>query len=205
MKRIALLVWLCAAGAAFPVQAQTPFFAGKTIRMSVGTSPGGVNDISARLVARHMGKYIAGNPAFNVQNLPGGGGIVGANRLANTAERDGTEIAIIERAVPQFAIAGDRNAKFDPMTLTWLGSISSYGEDAYMFLVMDKHPARTAADLRKPDIKAVMGGNRVGSTNITFAVIAREVLGHERQRHQPAMAAHRKSRLPCNRAKSTDR
>lgn len=153
------------------------FFKGKTIRISVGTSPGGVNDISARLVARYLGKHVPGQPQFAVQNQPGAGGIVGANRLANTAEKDGTELAIMERAVPQFAIAGDKNAKFDPMTLTWLGSLSSYGEDAYMFLVMAKHPAQTAADLRKPGIKAVMGANRAGSTNVTFAVIAREVLG----------------------------
>ena len=179
MKNLVTLAALIALPLAGPAAAQpaSQLFAGKTIRLSVGTSPGGVNDISARLVSRYFGKHIPGAPQVSVQNMPGAGGIVGANRLANTTERDGTELAIMERAVAQFAIAGDKNAKFDPMTLTWLGSISSYADDAYMFLVMDKHPARTAEDLRKPDIRAVMGGNRAGSTNITFAVIARQVLG----------------------------
>ena len=162
--------------AAADAAAQEPF-AGKTIRLSVVTSPGGVNDISARLVARHMGRHIPGAPSFNVQNMPGAGGIVGANRLANSVEREGTEIAILERGVAQFAIAGDKNAKFDPLKLTWLGSLSSYEDDAYMLLVMAKHPARSAEDLRKPGVKAVMGANRAGSTNVIFAVLAKQALG----------------------------
>jgi len=153
------------------------FYAGNTIRVTVGTSPGGINDITARLVSRHMGKHIPGNPAMTVQNIPGAGGIVGGNRIANTATKDGLDIAIMERAVPQFAIAGDPNARFDPMTLTWLGSVSSYENDAYMFLVMATHPARTAEDLRKPGVEAVMGANRVGSTNFTFARLSEKVLG----------------------------
>jgi len=179
MKKITALATAALAILACQAQAQEVenFYRGKSIRISVGTSPGGVNDISARLLGRFMGKYIPGNPTLVVQNMPGAGGIVGANRLANTAARDGTELTIMERGVPQFAIAGDKNAKFDPMTLTWIGSISSYAHDAYMFLVMDRHPAKTAADLYKPGIKAVMGGNRAGSTNITFAFIARQVLG----------------------------
>jgi tripartite-type tricarboxylate transporter receptor subunit TctC len=167
---------LCAAPG---VHAQTgaDFYRGKTIRLSVGTSPGGINDISARLMARHMGKFIPGAPSFNVQNMPGAGGIIGANRLAHSVDKDGTEIAILERAVAQFAIAGDKNAKFDPLTLTWLGSLSSYGDDAYMMLVMAKHPAITAEDLRKPGMKVVMGSNRAGSTNVIFALLAKQVLG----------------------------
>ena len=169
---------MIAATALLPARAQSvaDFYKGKTVRVSVGTSPGGVNDITARLVSRHIGKHIPGSPALSVQNMPGAGGIVGANRISNTAPKDGTELAIMERAVPQFAIAGDPNARFDTMKLTWLGSVSSYGNDAYMFLVMAQHPAKTAADLRKPGIKAVMGGNRMGSTNLTFAWVAERIL-----------------------------
>jgi tripartite-type tricarboxylate transporter receptor subunit TctC len=179
ISRWTLLACAAVSALAFPLPdaaAQEPF-KGKTIRLSVGTAPGGVNDISARLVARHMGRHIPGAPSFNVQNMPGAGGIVGANRLAHSVERDGTELAILERGVAQFAIAGDKNAKFDPLTLTWLGSLSSYADDAYMLLVMAKHPAQTAADLRKPGVKAVMGANRAGSTNVIFAVLAKQALG----------------------------
>ncbi len=186
-------------------QSVADFYKGKTIRVSVGTSPGGVNDITARLVSRHIGKHIPGSPALSVQNMPGAGGIVGANRIANTAPKDGTELAIMERAVPQFAIAGDPNARFDPMKLTWLGSVSSYGNDAYMFLVMAQHPAKTAADLRKPGIKAVMGGNRMGSTNLTFAWVAERILKLNVKAIPGYRGAAKIAVLPCNRAKWMDR
>lgn len=174
----ALVGWtgLMLATAPAAAQSAADFFKGKTIKISVGTSPGGVNDITARLVGRYIGKHIPGQPAVTVQNLPGAGGIVGANRIANTASKDGLDLAIMERAVPQFAIAGDPNARFDPVKLTWLGSVSSYANDAYMFLIMAKHPAKTVADLRKPGVQAVMGANRIGSTNLTLALLAQRVM-----------------------------
>jgi tripartite-type tricarboxylate transporter receptor subunit TctC len=116
----------------------------------VGSSPGGINDISSRLVARHLGRFIPGNPSIIVQNLPGGGGLVTANRIYNAAERDGSVFAKLERAIPQLAIQGNRNANFDPRRFTWLGSLSSYTDDAYMLLINASHPACTANDLKRP-------------------------------------------------------
>ncbi|MGH8733029.1 MAG: hypothetical protein ACREVB_05045, partial [Burkholderiales bacterium] len=138
-------LWLAA-----PASAQTveQFYRGKTITMLVGVSPGGINDISARLVARHLGRHIPGNPSFVVQNNPGAGGIVTANRIYNIVERDGSVLAKIERAVPQLQIQGDRNASFDPIKLTWLGSLSSYADDAYLMLVNAANPVASVAALR---------------------------------------------------------
>src|SRR5262249_59446478 len=99
------------------------------------------------------------------------------NILYNSAEKDGTVIAMMERAMPQFAIMGDPNAKFDATKFTWIGSLSSYGNDAYLLLVNASHPAQTAIDLKKPGIMATLGANRSGSTNLTFALVAKEVLG----------------------------
>ena len=69
MKKIilALLILLLLS---FNLQAQAPFYAGKTIRVVVGYTPGGTNDLWARVIAQHMGKYIPGNPNFIVQNMP---------------------------------------------------------------------------------------------------------------------------------------
>jgi tripartite-type tricarboxylate transporter receptor subunit TctC len=112
------------------------FYSGRTIRLIVGSSAGGGTDTVARLLARHMGKYVLGKPNIVVVNQPGGGGLVGANRIANTAPRDGSEFATMERAIPQFAFLRDPNVHFDPRALTWLGSLSSYKNDAFMLLVM---------------------------------------------------------------------
>ena len=117
------------------------------------------------------------SPSIAVQNLPGAGGIVGANRIANTAERDGSEFAYIERAIPQFAIMGDANVRFDPLALTWIGSLSSYRDDAFMLFVNASHRVRRAEELRQPGVRIHVGASQQGSTNLTFALIAREVLG----------------------------
>ena len=79
------------------------------------TSPGGINDISGRLVARHLGRHLPGKPNIVVQNQPGAGGLANANVLYNSAEKDGSVISMMERAIPLLAITGDPNAKFDPM------------------------------------------------------------------------------------------
>ena len=64
------------------------FYRNRTVTLLVATSPGGRYDVNARLIARHLGRFIPGNPNVVVQNTPGGGGLVLANRLYNTAEKD---------------------------------------------------------------------------------------------------------------------
>lgn len=176
--RAALAAALLAAAGATGAGAQSveDFYKGRSVTLIVPTAPGGINDISGRLVARNYGRFIAGNPTFVVQNVPGGGGLVAANRLANTAERDGSVIAIIQRAVPQLAIQGEPNAKFDPSKLTWLGSLSDYEDDAYLVVINADHPAKTADDLRKPHIRLRLGGDQPGSTNLSFAYLAKNAL-----------------------------
>jgi tripartite-type tricarboxylate transporter receptor subunit TctC len=143
----------------------------------VGTSPGGINDISARLLARHLGRFIPGNPALVVQNHPGAGGIITANRLYANAEKDGTVIAKFERAVPQLAIQGDPNVQFDPMKFVWLGSLSSYADDAYLLAINASHPVKSIEELKRPGKPVVLGADSSASSNLIFAVIAKEILG----------------------------
>jgi tripartite-type tricarboxylate transporter receptor subunit TctC len=163
----------------FYAQAQSAaeFFHNRTLTLVVPTSPGGINDISGRLVSRHMGRFIAGAPSIVVQNVPGGGGLVAANKLANTFERDGSTFAILERGTALIPIQGDANAKFDPLTLTWLGSLSDYSRDAYIVVINTAHPARTPQDLLGGTLALRLGGDQPGSTNLTFALIAKNVLG----------------------------
>ena len=113
-----------------------------------------------------------------MQNNPGGGGLVTANRLYFNAEKDGSVLAKLERAVPQLAIQGNPNAQFDPAKFTWLGSLSSYANDAYLMLVNADHPAKTVDDLKTPGMSVdARAPTMPASTNLIFAVIAKEVLG----------------------------
>jgi len=158
-------------------QSVEQFYKGRSVTLLVGTSPGGINDISARLVARHLARFIPGAPSIVVQNNPGGGGLVTANRLYFNTEKDGSVLAKLERAVPQLAIQGNPNAQFEPTKFTWLGSLSSYADDAYLMLINADHPAKTIADLKTPGRSVTLGSDNAASSNLIFAVIAKEVLG----------------------------
>jgi tripartite-type tricarboxylate transporter receptor subunit TctC len=182
IRRCVALVIACGIlmGAASDVahaQSVEQFYKGRQMTMIVGTAPGGINDITARFVARHLGRYVPGNPAIVVQNQPGAGGIASANRLYNTFERDGSVIVKLERAVPMLAIQGDPNVNFDPLKITWLGSLSSYAKDSYLMLVMATNPITSVAELKEPGKSITLGGDNAASSNLIFATIAKEILG----------------------------
>jgi tripartite-type tricarboxylate transporter receptor subunit TctC len=165
---------------ATPAGAQTveQFYKGRTITILVGNSPGGINDITARLVARHIGRFIPGNPAVVVQNNPGAGGVITANRLYHNVEKDGTVIAKFERAVPQLAVQGDPNVQFDPVKYVWLGSLSSYADDAYLLAIMASNAVKSIDEIKPGGGKSlILGGDATASSNFIFAVIAKEALG----------------------------
>ena len=77
--------------------AQQPFFQGKTVRIIVGFTPGGGYDTYARLIARHLGKHLPGNPTVVVDNMPGAGSLSSANHLYNLARQDGSVIGTFSR------------------------------------------------------------------------------------------------------------
>lgn len=176
---LALLSGLAASTAARSAHAQPAeqFYKGRQVTMIVGTAPGGINDISARFVARYLGKYIPGDPTIVVENQPGAGGITSANRLANTVPQDGSVIAKLERAVPLMAIQGDPNVHFDPLKLNWLGSLSSYANDAYLMLLMATNPIKSVDEIKAGGSKSItLGGDNAASSNVIYATIARDVL-----------------------------
>ena len=168
------------AAAAMPraaaAQEVAEFYRGRTITLIIPTAPGGINNLAGRLVARHLGRFIPGTPAIVAENREQGGGLGLANSFAQGAPKDGTVIANVQRAVPQLAIQGERAARFDPMALTWLGSLSSFSTDAYILIVNSHHPARDLRGLAAPAVPALIGGDDIGSTNLTFALVARDVL-----------------------------
>jgi tripartite-type tricarboxylate transporter receptor subunit TctC len=158
-------------------QSVEQFYKGRSITMLVGTAPGGINDISARLVAKHLGRFIPGNPTVVVQNNPGAGGLITANKLYINAEKDGSVLAKFERAVPQLQIQGAPNAQFDSTKFVWLGSLSSYANDGYLLLVNANNRVKSVDELRGPGVPINLGSDNSASSNQIFAVIAKEILG----------------------------
>jgi tripartite-type tricarboxylate transporter receptor subunit TctC len=158
-------------------QSVEQFYKGRSLTMLVGTAPGGINDISARLVAKRLGRFIPGNPTVVVQNNPGAGGLITANKLYINAEKDGSVLAKFERAVPQLQIQGDPNAQFDSTKFVWLGSLSSYANDAYLLLVNANNRVKSVDELTGPGVPINLGSDNSASSNQIFAVIAKEILG----------------------------
>lgn len=150
-----LLAGICApimAGA----QAQD-FYQGKTIRLIVSYASGGGYDASSRLVAKLMPRYIAGNPTIVVMNMPGAGGLTAANHIANVAEKDGTVFGLFNRYVLLAPIVGNENAKFRGEDLGWIGTTSSYQDDAYVLVVRGGVPHNSIEDLRNPAMPLALG------------------------------------------------
>jgi len=80
-------------------QSVAEFYSGKQITLIVGASAGGGYDTQARLVARHLGKHIPGNPSIIVQNMPGAGSLTATNYIQNAAPKDGTVLALVMRGM----------------------------------------------------------------------------------------------------------
>jgi tripartite-type tricarboxylate transporter receptor subunit TctC len=100
------------------------FYKGKTLNVMIGVSAGGEYDLHARIVARHIGKHIPGNPSVVPQNMTGAAGVTMVNYLYNVAAKDGTYIGMIQNGMPIAQVLGTPNIKFDTGQFQWIGSIS---------------------------------------------------------------------------------
>jgi tripartite-type tricarboxylate transporter receptor subunit TctC len=166
--------------AAIPGRADTiaEFYKGKQLNLIVGYGTGGGYDVYGRLFARHLGRHVPGNPNVVVQNMPGAGSLRAVNFLANTAPKDGTAIATFARDMPLLSIIGhNTNVRFDARTLTWLGSSSSYENDAYfLFVRKDAKVTSIEAARRLGGPPLILGGTAEGSTGNDVALVIRDAL-----------------------------
>jgi tripartite-type tricarboxylate transporter receptor subunit TctC len=106
---------------AAPALSQEPFYKDKTIRILVGASPGGIFDSYSRLLARHLTRHIAGNPTFVVENVPGAGGLIVANRIYKAAKPDGLTIGHFNGGVVLGQVVGGQGIEFDAPKFQWIG------------------------------------------------------------------------------------
>jgi tripartite-type tricarboxylate transporter receptor subunit TctC len=155
------------------------FYRSRTITLIVGYGPGGGYDLFARLMARHLGRYVPGNPAVVVQNMPGAGSLRATNYLYAVAARDGTTIGSFARDMPLLAILRTNAAAvFDPRKFNWLGSSSDFSRDAYILMVRKDAPVNSIEDARRRDGPSiVLGGTAEGTTGSDIPLVLRDALG----------------------------
>jgi hypothetical protein len=127
IDRLVLGLIAMAALATTPAAAQSvrDFYAGKQITVIVGAGAGGGYDLQARLMARHLGKHIPGNPTFVVQNMPGAGSLAAANHIYNAAPADGSVLALLQRGMLLVRLINPSGVRFELDKLNWLGSLNS--------------------------------------------------------------------------------
>jgi tripartite-type tricarboxylate transporter receptor subunit TctC len=102
--------------------AQEPFYKGKSIRVVVATSAGGGFDTYTRTMTRHMSKYIPGNPAFVVENMPGAGHLIGANHMYKVAKPDGLTMGHFQGGLFLYQLLGHQGIEFDAAKFRFIGA-----------------------------------------------------------------------------------
>jgi tripartite-type tricarboxylate transporter receptor subunit TctC len=148
------------------------FYKGKTITVLIGVGVGGEYDLHARMVARHLGKHIPGNPTIVPQNMTGAGGMLMANYLYEVAARDGTYIGMLGNNFPAQQAVGTRGIKFDTSKFGWIGSISPTVETMTTWKTTG---VRTLEEARHTEV--VAGASGRGAITYTFPAMLNELVG----------------------------
>jgi tripartite-type tricarboxylate transporter receptor subunit TctC len=148
------------------------FYRGKSIDVLIGFGPGGGYDTYARVLSRHMGKFIPGKPTITPQNMPGGGGLVVANFIYNAAPRDGLHMATFGSFNAMEPLFGNTNAKFEATKFTWIGNMNV---DVEACGVWRSSGIKTFADMR--DKLVVFGSSGKASTTSQHALALKNLVG----------------------------
>ena len=146
--------------AAMPSRADslTDFYTGKQIHIIVGYGPGNAYDQAARLISRHMGPHMPGQPNIIVQNMPGAGTRKAANYLYNVAPKDGTAMGTFSQNIPMDQVLDKKRIRFDVRKFNWIGNT---GRKNNVLFVWHTTGVKTLADATKKTliIGAGAGGN----------------------------------------------
>jgi tripartite-type tricarboxylate transporter receptor subunit TctC len=152
------LTLICAATTlliAAPAWAQSiaDFYQGKQVTLIVGAASGGGYDAQARLLARHIGKHIPGNPSIVVQNMPGAGSLQATNYLYNIAPKDGTTFGLIQRDMLVAKAMNAPGVRFEVEKFNWIGNLAS---EIGIVVAWHTSPIKTTEDLFNKEM--IVGG-----------------------------------------------
>jgi tripartite-type tricarboxylate transporter receptor subunit TctC len=171
-QALAVLIMLHAAGQPVAAQDVAAFYAGKTIRLAVGVDVGSGYDVNARLLARHMGAHIPGNPALIVQNQPGAGSVTMTSQLYASGPFDGTAIGAAFAGMPTIPLLQPGGSRFDPTRLIWLGNTN---RETHVTYTWHTAPVQSLIEARSREL--IMGAQAPGSSQVDFPLVANALLG----------------------------
>jgi tripartite-type tricarboxylate transporter receptor subunit TctC len=161
-----------------PLQAQSKnFYEGKSITFLVGSSAGGGTDLTARLLARHMERYIPGKPRIDVANKPGAGGMIASNELYNLKKPDGLSISTLNTGALFATATGNTAIKFDLQKFLWVGQAF---DDAQVLYLKTSTPYTSFDAIRKANKEGKqpkMGAQALDHTSNVVVKIAEQIFG----------------------------
>src|SRR5689334_17711077 len=153
-------------------QSQADFFRGKSVSLLIGFGPGGEDDLWARTVARHLTTHIPGNPNVVPVHTPGSGGLLVANRLYNTAAKDGTVIGMINRGIVFEPLLGGQGTQFDALKINYIGSP---GRDTTVCGARKDAAVQSLQDLYSKEL--TVGGTGSGADTAVYPEFLSALLG----------------------------
>ncbi len=157
-----------------PAMAETveEFYSANPVTLMVSAAPGGGADLYARAFAPFLSKYIPGHPNVVVTNVPGAGGLTAAAQLQNSAPRDGTMIAALQRNNLYLPLVSAEKLAFDPREVSWIGSLN---KESYVLITWENAPVKTLDDLFVHPL--TIGSTSFNNENRTFPAMINEYLG----------------------------
>jgi tripartite-type tricarboxylate transporter receptor subunit TctC len=155
-----------------PAWCADDFFAGKSITISVFTPPGGSYDTYARLLARHIGRFIPGRPTVIVVNQPGAGGLTALNYASKIAPRDGTFLTMVGLGLPLQEATGGQGIQVSLREFRWIGNFSKVNN---VLGTWTTSRTKTIEDARKHDV--LLGSVGIGSIDAQLPAAFNALLG----------------------------
>jgi tripartite-type tricarboxylate transporter receptor subunit TctC len=178
-RGLALGLFFCVSIALFgfsrEVRAQAePFYRGKTIRIIIGSTPGGFYDRWARLLAKSMGKYIPGQPEIIAQSMPGAGSMIVTNHVFNVSKPDGLTIAMPLNSIYVEQLVGRKEVQFDLRKFHWIGSPAV---ESSVFYMRADAPYKSIADIIKAKEPPKCGSTGTASVDYILSKVLEETVG----------------------------
>jgi tripartite-type tricarboxylate transporter receptor subunit TctC len=149
------------------------FYKGKTIRFIVGYAPGGGYDTYTRAIARHIGKFIPGNPSIVVENMEGAGSLLAANYMFNKADPDGLTVGNFNSGMVTQQALGSRGVRFDAPKFGWIGApVKGFPS----CMVMGFTGLKTLEDVMKESTRLKFAGTRAGASGVDLPNLMNELM-----------------------------
>lgn len=156
------------------VAAQTPYYQGKTVRLIISSSAGSNYDMYGRLVANYIGRHIPGKPEVAIQNMPGGGNLIGANYVYAVSKPDGLTFGTINPALYFNQLAGSKDVQFDWPKYVYIGSPDRSEDMMYM---RSDSPFKTVHDVRKAAEGPRCAATGTGTTGHYLPTLLNDAIG----------------------------